>query len=535
MYDNIKEKGVFAMKKVLSLILSFSILCCSMLCFDISALASEDEVISIAGFVDEYKNTFKQNLIDRKTSFGVKLDATGYSGDIGEAVSSGFNELLDYAFAPSANANEGDYIKYNVFESYYEYSVLDSIGRKTVEVNYNISYNTNKEQEDIVASTVAAQAERINRECSNDFTKIKAVNDYVCQITEYDYDNVSSTKNGLSHYSAFGAINNHLAVCQGYSLLFYSLCTSLGIENRIATSEDHMWNIVRLGDAFYHVDSTWNDAYDNYTYFMKGQQDFKNDRGEHTRNDDLVGNAYYAIAQSGYCEHVYGDAKVEEGTCVSKGKIIKSCVICGSQSIMETSLGNHVKVVDIPASEPTCASVGYTEKSHCSKCGEVLSYTSVVPKLAHSYKAVTKQPTCTKAGYTTYTCTVCSYSYNGDDVAALGHDYGKNKKCIRCKEALKPPAKPTFSKVKAYPKKALIAVTVKKAGDADGYEINTALDKKFKKSKKKAVVKKSIVKNYKIKKLKKNKTYYVRVRAYKIVNGKKIYSSWSSTKKIKLK
>lgn len=38
-----------------------------------------------------------------------------------------------------------------------------------------------------------------------------------------------------------------------------------------------------------------------------------------------------------------------------------------------------------------------------------------------------------------------------------------------------------------------------------------------------------------IKKLKKNKKYYVRVRAYKVVNGKKYYSNWSKIKSVKTK
>ena len=37
-----------------------------------------------------------------------------------------------------------------------------------------------------------------------------------------------------------------------------------------------------------------------------------------------------------------------------------------------------------------------------------------------------------------------------------------------------------------------------------------------------------------IKKLTKNKTYYVRVRAYKTVKGKKIYGAYSSVKKVKV-
>ena len=40
---------------------------------------------------------------------------------------------------------------------------------------------------------------------------------------------------------------------------------------------------------------------------------------------------------------------------------------------------------------------------------------------------------------------------------------------------------------------------------------------------------------YKVKKLKAKKKYYVRVRTYKTVKGKKVYSSWSKVKNIKTK
>lgn len=39
--------------------------------------------------------------------------------------------------------------------------------------------------------------------------------------------------------------------------------------------------------------------------------------------------------------------------------------------------------------------------------------------------SVVTEPTCTTDGYTTYTCSVCGYSYNGDIVNALGHDMGE--------------------------------------------------------------------------------------------------------------
>ena len=79
------------------------------------------------------------------------------------------------------------------------------------------------------------------------------------------------------------------------------------------------------------------------------------------------------------------------------------------------------------------------------------------------------------------------------------------------------------------------ALTVKwdKAARASGYQVKYAVNKKFKNAKT-VNVKKSVSKK-KLTKLKSKKTYYVKVRAYKSVNGKKYYGPWSSTKKIKTK
>ncbi len=49
----------------------------------------------------------------------------------------------------------------------------------------------------------------------------------------------------------------------------------------------------------------------------------------------------------------------------------------------------------------------------------------------HSYTSAVTAPTCTAAGYTTYTCS-CGNSYKDDYKDALGHDY-KNGVCTRCK------------------------------------------------------------------------------------------------------
>ena len=78
-------------------------------------------------------------------------------------------------------------------------------------------------------------------------------------------------------------------------------------------------------------------------------------------------------------------------------------------------------------------------------------------------------------------------------------------------------------------------VTWKKKTGVSGYQVQYATDKKFKKNKKTVTIEKKNATSKTIKKLKSKKTYYVRVRTYKIVNGKKVYSSWSKVKAVKTK
>ena len=90
---------------------------------------------------------------------------------------------------------------------------------------------------------------------------------------------------------------------------------------------------------------------------------------------------------------------------------------------------------------------------------------------------------------------------------------------------VKKPAKATVAA-----KNDSVKVTIKKVAGAAGYEVQYSTSKKFTKSK---TTKKT---SYTVKSLKDKTTYYVRVRAYKLdKNGKKVYSKWTSTTKVKTK
>ena len=104
------------------------------------------------------------------------------------------------------------------------------------------------------------------------------------------------------------------------------------------------------------------------------------------------------------------------------------------------------------------------------------------------------------------------------------------------KAVAKPVSKPKSAKIKKVKAaKKAVSVEWKKVSGVKGYQIQVATDKKFKKNKKTATVKKQKTTKVTIKKLKAKKKYYVRMRTYKTLNGKKIYSSWSKIKNVKTK
>ena len=94
-------------------------------------------------------------------------------------------------------------------------------------------------------------------------------------------------------------------------------------------------------------------------------------------------------------------------------------------------------------------------------------------------------------------------------------------------------AKPKLNSAKSTSKKKIKAYWSKVKG-ASGYQVMWSTYKNFSKNYKT----KSVKAKYSSKTVttaQSKKTYYVRVRAYKTISGKKVYSPWSNTKKVKTK
>ena len=176
--------------------------------------------------------------------------------------------------------------------------------------------------------------------------------------------------------------------------------------------------------------------------------------------------------------------------------------------------GEPVKENEKPA---TCTQKGsYDMVVRCTECHRIIkSETVVTPALGHKLVTDAAVPA-------TFT--------------AVGKTQGQH--CSVCNEVIVPQnavamlASPSLSKVKKANKS--FKANWKACEGVDGYEIQYSLKKNFKKAKKKTV-KGAAKKSLKVKKLKSGKKYYVRIRAYKVINGKKVYSKWSAKKTVKVK
>lgn len=136
--------------------------------------------------------------------------------------------------------------------------------------------------------------------------------DYICQNTTY----LTQEDDG---YTAYNALVEGRAVCEGYSRALQLLLDMVGIPNYLATGvgvddsgsrEGHMWNIVTIGGSNYHVDATWDDLdaedihHYAHTYFNV--------------TDDYIGVNHEEIAPAeNNCNAVAANYYVQNGMCFS--------------------------------------------------------------------------------------------------------------------------------------------------------------------------------------------------------------------------
>lgn len=97
------------------------------------------------------------------------------------------------------------------------------------------------------------------------------VHDYI--IENCKYDKSKDLQRPWERYTCLGCLVRKEAVCEGYSKATQLLLMRLGVECRTITGsrgqEQHMWNMVKIDNDWYHLDVTWDctEELNRYSYF----------------------------------------------------------------------------------------------------------------------------------------------------------------------------------------------------------------------------------------------------------------------------
>ena len=168
-----------------------------------------------------------------------------------------------------------------------------------------------------------------------------------------------------------------------------------------------------IGDGAFAECPDLKDVYYCKNYVSWATIDFGEDNDDVRKTSDKFGHA-----------HDYAKDVTKQPDCTKAGKATFNCV-CGDIYKGEVEALGH-NAVEIEAVKPTCTETGKTSGEKCSRCGVVITETSIIPATGH--KKVTdaaKDPTCTATGLTSGShCDFCGEVFEKQQVIEMiGHEF----------------------------------------------------------------------------------------------------------------
>ncbi len=354
------------------------------LSYTVSGTVSEEEAVEIA-------KKLLRDVYNRNKPAGDENNVLNHTGEADEGDYLKWHTLAYYTNGDYTNQDGSQVITINKVET--------ADGQTTFEISYHFQYLTDSEMESDVDEEAARLISELGLDSSDleDYQKVYAIYDYICKNVAY------GSSAGLVSHSAYGAMINNEAVCQGFATMFYRLALAAGIDNRMISgglgsiSNAHGWNLVKIGDKYYYVDSTLDVGNYYYDYFLLGADRFGTD-GETVYTDHVISSIYnnsfysqypvgddYVFDQDEPHTHIYGWLSDGSGTHHAK------CYLCGAECEYEEEhtwgeattatiqLEDGEDYTVDSSGEILCASGQDTadvtnvtlEYKVCSKCGEV--------------------------------------------------------------------------------------------------------------------------------------------------------------------
>lgn len=115
---------------------------------------------------------------------------------------------------------------------------------------------------------------------------------------------------------------------------------------------------------------------------------------------------------------------IEKATCTKAGKAERKCLNSGCEVVITKSLRklSHTPSDWIVDKEATCTAEGRRHIECTAGCGYIYEE-EIIPKKPHDFEVTECTATCLDDGYSTYVCKVCGTVKKGEIEKALGHDW----------------------------------------------------------------------------------------------------------------
>ncbi len=201
-----------------------------------------------------------------------------------------YNHEFEIKYTGSLD-NIEDVLKKSLSKDTYINSNVKSIGweitgtTKTSNIDVNVDYVITSAKRAAADNQIKIILDEIIKPNMNEHEKVKAVHDYIILNGKYD--------TSMQLYSDYDLLTQGTSVCNGYALLTYNMLSKLNIPVELVTgtgnNQLHIWNMVKLGDHWFHLDTTWDDPLPDsnmvsYNYYMLTEKQITKD---HTIDENL--------------------------------------------------------------------------------------------------------------------------------------------------------------------------------------------------------------------------------------------------------
>ncbi|MBG9454315.1 S-layer protein [Lysinibacillus sphaericus] len=222
----------------------------------------EQKNTTTANSIESLQDQIQKQVMQLTTEFDIRY--TGKTTEIKDELS----ELIKHAI-------QDPYIYANISSFKWKYEGYTN----NIVIRFEFTYHISQQEEVFVEQTLANIIAPMHG--LSELQKIQAAHDFIVLSAEYSKETEGSP------YSPYTLLTEKKGVCQAYALVLYRMLEMQGFEVQYVPGKVgeqlHAWVLVKLDNAWYHIDVTWDDPLPDhkgevrYNYFLVSDRQLAKD------------------------------------------------------------------------------------------------------------------------------------------------------------------------------------------------------------------------------------------------------------------